>query len=297
MSRRKIVVTIPAFNEESTIEGLIREIKSSLGACGYQYKILVVDDGSTDATAELARKSGAVVLSHPYNCGLGETFRTEIKQCLEMEADIIVHIDADGQYRPSEIPLLINEIENGSDLVLGSRFMGTIEHMPFMKRLGNKMFSSAISQITRFKIRDAQTGFRAFTSEVARKIEIKSKHTYTQEQLIKAVKNKFRIKEIPVYFAKRKDKSRLINTTFGYAAKAWINIFRIYRDYSPLKTFGLMGSVFFAGGFALGLLLLQYFFATGTMPFTGSLVLTFLLLTVGLFIILFGFLADMRRED
>ena len=108
----KIVVTIPAYNEEKTIGIVIDKIKESMESSSYNYEILVVDDGSTGNMAEVAKNAGAVVYSHPRNYGLAETFKTEIKKSLEMGADIIVHIDADNQYQPVEIPKLINEINN-----------------------------------------------------------------------------------------------------------------------------------------------------------------------------------------
>src|SRR3989338_11314038 len=153
----KVIVTIPAFNEEKNIKPVIAGIKKVMDSGKYSYKILVADDGSTDKTAAVAKSSGAVVYSHPKNYGLAETFRTEIKKSLEMGADIIIHIDADNQYQPVEIPKLINEINNGYDLVLGSRFKGAIESMPVIKRLGNKAFSKVVSNISGIKISDAQT--------------------------------------------------------------------------------------------------------------------------------------------
>ncbi len=294
---KKVVVTIPAFNEERSIGDVIEDIRMVMEKENYDYSIIVVDDGSSDRTADVAKDSGAIVISHPTNRGLGETFRTEIKECIKLNPDVIIHIDADGQYSPMEIPGLLNEIENGNDLVLGSRFKGSIEHMPLIKKLGNRMFSNAISRIIGFKVTDAQTGFRAFTRELAEKIEIKSGHTYTQEQIIKSVREKFRIKEVPINFAKRKcGESRLIGSTLAYAVKAWSNIFRIYRDYDPLKTFGLLGAIALLPGFIIGLWLMWFFLNEGIMPFTGLLVLTFLLITIGVIFILFGFIADMKRE-
>ena len=239
---KKIIVTIPAYNEEETIGLVISDIKK----VNKNYTVLVVDDGSKDKTVEIARKNGAIVVSHPKNYGLAEAFRTEIKECLRLKADIIVHTDADGQYLASDIPRLIKEVEEGNDLVLGNRFEGGIESMPLLKKLGNKAFSNAISKIIRQKIGDCQTGFRAFTKEVAEKIEIKSDHTYTQEQIIRAVNQKFKIKEIGTYFKKRDGESRLMRNPFEYALKAWINILRIYRDYQPLKFFGAIGLFFFS---------------------------------------------------
>ena len=130
----KVVVTIPAYNEEKSIGEVIKKIKEVMQSNKYNFKILVVDDGSRDRTKEVARENEAIVFSHPVNMGLAETFRTEIEKCLELKVDIIVHIDADNQYRAEEIPLLIKGIEDGYDLVLGSRFKGKIEYMPFLKR-------------------------------------------------------------------------------------------------------------------------------------------------------------------
>lgn len=292
-----IVTSIPAYNESRTIGQLIGGIHSVMKKNSYNYKILVVDDGSKDKTAEEAKKAGAVVYSHPKNYGLAETFKTEVEMSLALGADIIVHIDADTQYKAEEIPKLIVEIENGYDLALGSRFKGTIESMPFMKRIGNIAFSKVISNITGMKISDAQTGFRAFTRKVAESIKITSNHTYTQEQIIRAVREKFKIKEVPVYFAKRNDKSRLVSNPFEYAVKAWINIIRIYRDYEPLKFFGIIGALIFAIGFILGLYLTYIqIFGEGVNRHLGLMMLDILVLSIGLQIIIFGFIADMMKK-
>ena len=291
-----IVVTIPAYNEEKTLGVLISRIHKVMRQNRYNYKILVIDDGSKDKTKEVAKKSGAIVYSHPINYGLAETFRTEVEKSLEMKADVIVHIDADGQYKPEEIPKLLKEIRN-YDLVLGSRFKGTIEQMPFIKRIGNMAFSKVISQISEMKISDAQTGFRAFARELAEKVQIKSNYTYTQEQIIRAVRKKFRIKEVPIYFAKRNGKSRLISNPFGYAVRAFINLIRVYRDFEPLKFFGLVGSFILFIGFVLGLYLIYFqLFGEGVFRHLGLMMLDILVLSIGLQVIIFGFLADMLKE-
>ena len=293
----RIIITIPAYNEEKTIGTVIKNIHEVMKRDRQSYNVLVVDDGSTDKTASVAKKSGAIVYSHPKNYGLAETFKSELKTALDLRADIIVHIDADDQYQPKEIPKLLKEIENDYDLVLGSRFKGKIESMPLIKRLGNKAFSKVISNITRTEISDAQTGFRAFTKEVAEKINIISDHTYTQEQIIKAIRQKFKIKEVPIYFGKRDGKSRLINNPFGYAMRAWINIIRIYRDYEPLKFFGFVGSIISSAGFILGLYLIYVqFFAEGINRHLGLMMLDILILSIGLQIIIFGFIADMLKK-
>ena len=296
MSPKKIIVTIPAYNEGKTLGPILKGIHKIMKDAEYNYSILVADDGSKDDTAKIAKKEGAIVVSHPYNYGLAETFRTEIKKCLELKADIIVHIDADGQYLPRHIPLLVDEINKGYDLVLGSRFLGKIESMPLIKKIGNKAFSKVISQIINHKITDCQTGFRAFTKELAGKVNIISNHTYTQEQIIRAVKQKFRVKEVPVYFAKRKDKSRLISNPLEYAVKAWMNILRTYRDYEPLKFFGGFGLILILFGVLSGLWFVYLHFTTGIIGHLGLLMLMLLSFMGGIQILFFSFLADMDKK-
>ncbi len=291
----KVIVSIPAFNEEKSIAAVIQGVRKVMDALRYEFSIHVVDDGSKDRTVDLAKKAGAVVYSHPINYGLAETFRTELKKALESKADIIVHIDADGQYLASDIPKLLKELEKGADLVLGNRFAGKIQSMPIIKRLGNRAFSRVISQICRTRIGDAQTGFRAFTRQVA-SLNIISDHTYTQEQIIRAVKEKFRIAEVPVYFARRDGKSRLLKNPFEYALKAWINIFRIYRDYEPLKFFGLVGLLFFIPGVLFGIWLIYLFAKFGVIGKTPTILLVVLLIGIAVQIWLVGFLADMQKK-
>lgn len=292
---QKIIVTIPAYNEESTIGKVVSEAQEVMKQNKYNFSIIVIDDGSTDQTVEIAKKSGAHVYKHPRNYGLAETFRTEMSKCLENKADIIVHIDADAQYQAADIPKLIEEIKNGNDLVLGSRFKGKIESMPLIKKIGNRAFSRVISNITGQRISDAQTGLRCFTKAVA-KLPITSAHTYTQEQIIRAARQKFKIKEVPIYFAKRHGKSRLMSNPFEYAVKAWINIFRIYRDYQPLKFFGMFGGLFVLTGLILGVWIIYLLITTASVQGIPKVILSFMFISMGIQIILFGFLADMMKK-
>ena len=290
------VITIPAYNEQNTLGKVIKDIHEVMKSTKYAYKILVVDDGSKDKTADVAKNTEAIVYSHPKNYGLAETFKTEMQQALKLDASIIVHIDADGQYLAKEIPKLIKEVENGYDLVLGSRFKGKIEHMPLIKKVGNIAFSKVISKLTGLKISDGQTGFRAFTKKVAKDIHIISNHTYTQEQIIRAINQKFRIKEVPVYFAKRNGKSRLMTNPLNYATKAWINIIRLHRDYEPLRFFGWSGFFIFSIGFLIGLYLIYLHITEGIVGHFGLMMMDILILSIGLQIIIFGFLADMFKK-
>lgn len=306
----KIVVTIPAYNEEKTIASVIERVSAVLkklknktaGSPASQSsplvksEIIVVDDGSTDKTAEIARKAGVTVYSQPKNYGLGEAFKTEVEQALKRNADIIVHTDADGQYVAEEIPLLLNKIKEGNDLVLGSRFKGRIEEMSLIKRIGNRLFSLVVSYITKMSVSDAQTGFRAFTRKVAEEAKITSTFTYTQDQIITASRKKFRIAEVPATFLKRNGESRLMKSPFDYGIRAGTNLIRLFRDYAPLTFFGSIGLAFVAVGVAVGSWLVYRFLTLGAIGKTPSLILTVLLIIIGLQFILFGFFADRKRK-
>lgn len=288
-----IVITIPAYNEEKTIDKVIRGIKFAMSETSYNYKILVINDGSIDNTKEVAEREGAIVVSHLRNMGLAQTFKTEMAECLKLKADIIVHTDADGQYPSFYIPQLIQKIEEGYDLVLGSRFGRGQYSGSFAKKIGNKAFAKVFSKLLKMKITDTTTGFRAFTKEVA-KLSIINRFTYTQEQLIRAGKLNMSICEIPIDTRKTR-KSKLFKNPLDYAVKAWINIFRIYRDFEPLKFFGRFGLCFVSFGVLVGLWLTYLFITTGKVGHLPSVILSSLLILTGIQIIFFGFLADMKN--
>ena len=290
----RVVISIPAYNEERTIGKVIREIKNVMNSHKYNYRILIVDDGSNDRTAEIAKKEGAIVFSNKRNSGLAETFKNEMKECLKLKADVIVHTDADGQYPSQYIPSMIKKIEEGYDLVLGSRFGKGMYSGSFMKKIGNVAFAKVLSGLLKTRITDTTTGFRAFTSEVAQ-FPIINGFTYTQEQLIRAGKAKMRIAEVPIMTRKTR-RSRLFKNPLDYAIKAWINIFRIYRDFEPLKFFGRIGMFFFACGFLLGLWVIYSIISTGGVGGIPRVILSAVLILTGIQIIVFGFLADMHQK-
>ncbi len=292
----KIIVTIPAYNEEKTLPLVIADIKAVLKGVKHKSEILVVNDGSTDRTADAAEKAGAIVHSHPKNYGLGEAFRTEVEQALKLKADLIIHTDADGQYVAEEIPRLLEKIESGSELVLGSRFKGRIESMPLTKRFGNQLFSLIVSYIIKQKISDAQTGFRAFTKNLAEGTRITSTFTYTQDQIITASRKKFRIAEVPVTFRKREGQSRLMKSSLDYAVRGGTNLIRLFRDYAPLTFFGSIGASLIIVGMLIGSWLLYRFFTYGAIGKIPSLILSVALVLIGLQFILFGFFADSKRK-
>ncbi len=288
----KTIAIIPALNEEETIGRVIESVKRHVN------NVIVIDDGSTDGTAKTARKAGARVYSHPVNKGLGPTILDGYREALKKGAEIVLQIDADGQYLARDIPRLINPIlRNEADMVLGSRFSGTIEEMPFVKRTGNRFFSKITSVLSGMRITDAQTGFRAIRSELLENIIPTGKYTYTQEMIIRASKENFRIKEVPIYFARRKSgESRLISNVLSYASSSFMIMLRTFREYHPLKFFGLPGLVLLIAGAVIGYDVTIDYMLTGIMNRAGSAILSALMIMSGILLVFMGLLADMMES-
>jgi len=292
----KLVVMIPAYNEEETIGSVIKEIPRD---CCEKVEVLVIDDGSVDNTVKEAERAGAdKIISFKQNKGLAPAFRAGLETALEMGADIIVNTDADGQYNGKEIPKLIKPIvDEKADFVLGSRFKGWIEYMPIHKKVTNRIATFVTRQVSGLPISDAQTGFRAFTRDAAFHLNVMADYTYVQETLMQAANYGLVIEEVPIEFRKRKGgESRLISNIFGYAKRAGGTIVSTYRDYQPLKTFSYIGVFFIVCGLIIGFRVLIYYLRTGMVtPYLPSAVLTVLLLIVGIQTVVIGLLADMLK--
>ncbi|TET72250.1 MAG: glycosyltransferase family 2 protein [Candidatus Aminicenantes bacterium] len=293
----RLVVMIPAYNEEETIASVIKEIPRKIQRID-SVEVLVINDGSTDRTVEVAREAGAdKILSHKANLGLGVTFRDGIEYALNMGADIIVNIDADEQYNAKEIPkLIIPIVENKADIVLGWRDTSNLEFVPFSKKMGNKVATWVTRRISGLSIRDSQTGFRAFSQEASLRMNLSGRYTYVQETLICAKNKDLRIEEVPVEFKERKGNSRLIYSLSSYAKEAGGIIIKSYRDYAPLKVFSYIGTVFIIVGIIFALRVLIHFLKTGMVSGRiPSAVLASMLIILGFLIFVLGLLADMLK--
>jgi glycosyltransferase involved in cell wall biosynthesis len=294
----KLVVMIPAYNEEKTIASVIKEIPRD---CCEKVEVLVINDGSVDNTEQEAEKAGAdKILSFKKNKGLALAFRAGLQTALEMGADIIVNTDGDGQYNGKEICKLIEPILQGrADFVLGSRTKGHIEYMPIQKRIGNRIATFITRQVSGYPVSDAQSGFRAFSRECALRLNVMADYTYVQETLIQASNYGLVIEEVPIEFRKRDSgPSRLISNIWKYAQRAGVTIARGHRDFHPLDTFFGIGSFFLLGGFLFGSRVLITYFNTGAV--SGALpsaVLTVLLVLIGVSTMTLGLIADVLKTQ
>jgi glycosyltransferase involved in cell wall biosynthesis len=280
----KLVVVIPAYNEGRAILEVIKKIPKNLVS---KTDILVVDDGSRDNTREVTEKAGAKVISFVSNRGLVEVFNAGKKWALEHKADIIVNIDGDGQHNPLEIERLIKPIlDKKADVVVGSRFLTKNVHASRTKYFGNILFSRLISILIKQRITDAQSGFRAYTREVAEAIDVRKGYTYTQQMLVQVAYHRFKIMEIPITVSKRKHgKSRLIKSPLSFAYNAGSLIISIFAVYYPLKFFGFFGSLLIVFGAVFGLTFRRYD------------VLSSLIIATGIQFILFGILFEIIKKE
>ena len=292
----KLGIIIPALNEEKKISTTISKIPKKINHIE-NIRILVIDDGSTDNTSLMAKNSGADVIKHNKNKGVGVAFQTGLEWALEKRVDILVNIDADGQFNPDDIPTMIKPIlENETDVVVADRFKnGMPKDMPKGKYFGNKMMSFLISKLSGMELSDVSSGFRAFNKEAMYKLNLIGNFTYTQESILDLATKGLRIINQPVqvtYYKSRK--SRVASNLFSYAMKTSLIIFRSFRDYSPLKFFGVSGLILFTLGLLLDLFSLQYYLRTGGFSPYVSVVLTGIYLnTFGFGIIVLGVIADM----
>lgn len=295
----KLIVTISAYNEEKSIRNVIKGIPRVIQGIDL-VEILVINDGSEDDTLEEARQAGADnIISHKRNLGLGISFRDGLEEALDLGADIIVNIDADFQYNGGDIPQLIAPILNGTaDIVIGDRQIDRLNHMPKEKVMSNKLATWVTRRVTKLPIRDAQTGFRAFSREAALRMNLSGNYTYVQETLIQAANKNLVVDQIPIEFRRRLGKSRLISNIFSYAMSVGFIIIRSYRDYQPFKVFTATGLICIIIGLGIGFRVLINYLSTGMVtPYLPSAVLTTVVIIVGLQIIVFGFLADMLKTQ
>ena len=290
----KLVIQIPAFNEEATIEEAIAALPRSLPGFS-SIEVLVVDDGSTDRTGELARRAGVRVLRLTTNRGLAEAFSAGLAESLALEADVIVNFDADLQYDPSDIPALVAPILEGrADFVIGDRGPSQLAHFSPLKRLLQLVGSRVVSQMSGIEIADAVSGFRALSREAARRINVFSRLTYTLETLVQAAYKGMRVVSVPVRARGPVRKSRLFDSTTKYILLQGANLLRITALYKPLKIFSIAAAVFIAGGVALGVRFLGYYlFGSGPAGHVQSLILAAVLVIVGCQTVLIGLVADL----
>lgn len=262
-----LVVTIPAYNEEATIADVIQGSPSPIEGIN-QIKVIVIDDGSTDKTAYLAKEAGATVVSFGYNRGLGAAFNQALRTALGMGADIIVNIDADGQFNTKDISKLVAPIISGeADMVTASRFANRelIPQMPWIKKWGNARVANIVNKLSGQKLFDVSCGFRAYSRDAALRTTLLGGHTYTHEIILDLAFRGLRIIEVPVKVqgVRQFGQSKVANNLWKYGWNSLMIMLRAFRDYRPMKVFGGVSFIFFFLALLCGGFITIHFFMTG----------------------------------
>ncbi len=265
----RVAVVIPALNEAATIQKVVSGCLAALGEPPYNAMVIVVDDGSSDDTALRGQESGAQVIGHRTNLGVGRALRTGLDHALASGADIIVNIDADGQFNPGDIPALIAPLVDGqADFASASRFKdpALVPQMPWVKLLGNHLMSRIVSAIVGHKFYDVSCGFRAYNREAALRLNLWGEYTYTQESFLDLCIKGMRIKEVPLRIRGEREhgKSRVASNLFKYAFKTLKIILHTYRAFWPMHFFGWLSLFLLMPGVLLVGFLLTHRLITGS---------------------------------
>ena len=290
----KLIVQIPCFNEEQTLRQTVADIPRNIDGID-EVRVLIVDDGSTDDTAEVAREAGVdYVIRHKTRRGLARAFRTGIDACLNLDADIIVNTDGDNQYAGKEIPALCRPILVGTAvIVIGDRQTHAIQHFSLLKKNLQKIGSALVRRLSKTDVKDVVSGFRAMSREAALQINIVSSFSYTVEMIIQAGKKQIAITSVPVDTNAKTRESHLFRSIPQFIFDQVATIIRMYAMFQPLKVFFYLGLLLSVSG-VIPITRFLYFYMSGDgAGHLQSLVLGGVLLMMGFITFMIGLVADL----
>ena len=294
----KLIIQIPCYNESETLPQTIDDLPKTVPGFD-ESEYLVIDDGSTDRTAQIAKSLGVHhIVRMPRNRGLAAAFEKGLQTAVQLGADVIVNTDGDNQYPGGYITDLVRPILDGeADMVIGDRQVETIPHFSRFKVFLQKLGSRIVRWSSGTDVPDATSGFRAFSRDAALRLVIFSNYTYTLETIIQAGKMGLSVTSIPIETNPKLRESRLIRSIPVYLARSSVTILRIFMMYEALRTFLTLGSLPFAAGWVLVVRFL-YFFAIGEgQGHIQSLILASILILVGFLIFLLGLLGDLIARN
>jgi glycosyltransferase involved in cell wall biosynthesis len=292
----KLIVQIPAYNEETMIAQTLREIPKRIEGIS-SIETLVIDDGSSDKTVDAARKAGAThIVQLKTHRGLSAAFVAGVDAALRLGADIIVNTDADNQYNAADIAKLVTPIIKGqAEVVIGDREVAQSPHMSPLKRFLQRMGSWTVSLASGVSVGDVTSGFRALSREAALQINVFNPFTYTLETIIQSGNRNLGVQSVPVRTNAPTRPSRLYKGIGTYMRKSVATILRVYTLYRPLKTFFAIGSLLMVAGLTIGARFLWFFFQAGEDRdgHIQSLILAAVFLITGFLTWLIALLADL----
>lgn len=270
----KMVILIPAYNEERFIGSVVLQARQYTG------QVIVIDDGSCDTTAAVARLAGAQVIQHPHNQGKGAAMMTGFHAVQDLHPQVVVTIDADGQHSPAEIPCLVEPILAGkADIVLGSRYLEKTSRVPRHRIVGHRFFNMLTSAASGVASSDSQSGFRAFSPRTLPALLFHSNgFSVESEMQFIAHQNGFQIIEVPITI-KYSDPPKRSVVRHGLGVLN--GVLRMIGQYRPLLFFALPGVLMLAAGVLWGLLVVNIYSRSQQLA-VGYAMISVLLTIVGM---------------
>ena len=264
-----IAAAIPAYNEEATIGSVVLKARKHVD------EVIVIDDGSADATSEVARLAGAKVIRHENNLGKGAALKAAFDWASKANADVLVTLDADGQHNADEIPSLVRPIFAGeADVAIGSRFLDSESSAPRYRKLGQDILTGATNIGGGLEIRDTQSGFRAFSKKVFKSFSFRERGMGIEsEMLMDLAKGGFTILELPIscrYDVEKPSKKNPIS----HGISVILSIVRYVGMNRPLTFFGIPGFISLLIGIYFGLKVVNIFYATSQFAIGTALLMT-----------------------
>jgi glycosyltransferase involved in cell wall biosynthesis len=291
----KLIIQIPCLNEEKTLPVTFKDLPKKIDGID-KIEILIIDDGSSDATEDVAKKLGADhILRFNRRVGLARAFKAGLEESLKLGADIVVNTDADNQYDASYIERLVEPIiEKKADMVIGDRQIQKTNHQGIIKGFLQFLGSRIVSKLSGLNIKDVTSGFRAFSKKAALELNIVSDFSYTLESIIQAGEKGLVVENIPIKTNPPLRESRLFKNDFHYIQKSIATIIRVYVAYEGFRVFVTSGFLLISAGAAL-ILRYFYFFFTNQNPagHIQSLIFASVLITIGFLVGVLGLLTDL----
>ena len=294
----KLIIQIPCFNEAATLAIALTALPRTVDGF-HSVEWLVIDDGSIDATVQVAKAHGVDhIISHTGNQGLARAFMSGLEACLRLGADVIVNTDADNQYNADDIPLLARPIlDQRAEIVVGARPVGTIAHFSPIKQLLQRLGSWVVRIASNTDIPDAPSGFRAISRSAAQRLMVFNDYTYTLETIIQAGQKNIAITSVPVRVNGDLRPSRLVKSIPSYIQRSIFTIVRIFVIYRPFSFFGTIGAILFGAGLLLGIRFIWHYIQGDGDGHVQSLILTAILMGMGFQTLLVAFVADLLSAN
>lgn len=290
----KLIIQIPCLNEAETLAIALADLPREVD--GFDtVEWLIIDDGSTDSTAAVAKENGVHhVVSHPVNRGLAVGFMSGLEACLRLGADVIVNTDADNQYCGADIPKLTAPVlASEADIVIGARPIDETEHFSWIKKKLQRLGSWAVRMASKTNVVDAPSGFRAISREAAMRLNVFTAYTYTLETIIQAGQSNLRIVSVPVRTNGDLRPSRLVKSISSYVQRSLVTILRVFVIYRPLALFVYAGSIFMLAGLAAGARFLYYYLRNSGEGHIQSVIFASLCVTIGMLFYMMGLIGDL----